>query len=559
MREMPNNLRGENIYYRDLCFSGSGAELSELPWGQRFMWYGIKRVEPYEQHLNLVWIQSVPENAGLATVLSALESLLNKHETLRTRYHIDDFGHPKQEVIGKGKITVEIRDVDAEGVDPSNTAWAVWREFKNFHHDLARDFPVKVAVISQGNQPRLLVVGLSHIATDGWGVGRLREDLASFMDGGERCPENSVSTSWQPRDQLRYEQSPDALKRKSRTLEYLDTQFKKFPSTMFWWRRERSEQPRYWHGHLDSPALLPAVSKIYEAHKITPASAILAAFSVAIGCKACRNTCCLFVNYSNRDHRNVNSVANYVQSVPIEVDLAGSSFWRLMKAAHLAVLNSYKFAAYPHEERLELIRRVGNGRGIRIVEDCLFNSLWRLSGSDLKKQAHMDDRGVDLLAQPGAFNWKEGIDRGAIVYIETEPGSISLIADTKFVHPEEFEVILRLVESLLIRGAREDFNPNDLLVDHFLRRVPDPTWAYIDKCWINMEETQCLIAEVTGLEAVEAVAVSEGNGEDKILVAYLPEGRTKTELDKIRLRCLEALPRWRNAMVPHRFVVADRG
>lgn len=539
----------EKVYYRDVHFSGFGGEPSELPWGQRYMWNVIRIFQPRDQFLNLALIQSVPQGIDLETVLSALESLLNKHESLRTRYHVDEFGHPKQEVISSGKLSVEIRELATEEGEPSRVAEAVWQEFKYSCYNLTRDFPVKAAVITRGEIPHLLVIGLSHMAADGWGLRRVQDDLADSMGAGERSSDSSAPV-WQPRDQFRHEQSPVALRRMSRTLEYFSSQLENFPSTMFWSRREKTERPRYLSGYLDCPALLPAVSGIYKSHNVTPASAILAAFSLAIGHKTCREDCCLFVNYSNRDRRNAESVANYTQSVPVQIDLTESSFWRHMQAVHRAALNSYKFATCSPSERRELIRTISYRRGVRIMDDCLFNALWFASKEDLEEGANHDGQAIDPLAQPSTFTWKEGIERGAAMYIETQPGSLGLIADTKFFQPEEFEETLRLVESLLIKGAKEDFNPTDLLAFHS-RKIPGGAWSYVDNSWINLETTRRMIAEVTRLDFIDVAVLPEGDGEDKILVARLREVRTEMNIDEIRLRCLEALPQWRDVMVPH--------
>lgn len=548
MQSTPPDGSVERMRSKDIRFTGTASAPAMLPWGQRFMREAIRRVEPIDHHLNLAWSQEVPPGADLDTVCNALGALVSRHESLRTRYGVDDSGHPVQEVIGQGTFTVRIHELGT--ADLEDAASAAIQSLREQRYDLKQAPLCRATVIARDGQPRVLVIGLSHMVTDGWGARRIVDELTSFMDPSEVGAAGAPEVAWQPSDQIRYEQTQAALDRRDRSLDYLEGQFQKFPSTMFWQRRGKTEDPRYWSGSLDSPALLPAVAAMYRTHSVTPAPAILAAFSAVVGHVTCHDTCRMFVIQSNRNRRNMDSVANYSQTVPLGIALEGDSFWSLMKDTQSAMLNASRYAAYPPEKRFQLSEEIGERRGIRIAEDCVYNPQWWMTGPELAGQADSDDASTELLSRPGSFTWNKGADSGLVMYFGTSPTRLTITADTRFVAPEQFEPLLRLIEDIVVRGAREDFSPSEMLKRHPLE-MPDHQWAFIDNCWVSLEATRGMVSEATGAEAVAIETVHDQSGRE-CLSARITGSGSEIDLAEVRRRCLAVLPRWRGAMVPHR-------
>jgi hypothetical protein len=508
----------------------------------------IKRVEPVDQHLNLIWTQPVPGDADLETVCDALASLIGRHESLRTRYDVDDAGRPRQEVIGQGTMVVDVHEVGRDGLDEAVTGAA--KKFREDRYDLARVPLLRATVLTQDDRPRLMVMGMSHMVTDGWGLGRIRKELSAFLDPRSRGLPATDAVVWQPSDQLRYERTSSAQEQSARALDYLADRFRDFPATMFWRSHERVEQPRYWSGRLDSPSLLAAAAAIYKSHRVTPSSSIFAAFSLVVARLTCHDESRMFVVHSNRNQRNMHSVANYSQTLPVGVDTRNKSFWGVMKDAHRALLNAYRYASYPPDEQLRVRAEAERSRGIRIAEDCVYNPGWALTGPQLEKHVESGSKLDEILSRPSSFSWGEGADRGLVMYLATSPNRLALTADTKFVAPERFETLLRLVEGLLLRGAKEDFDPDEALA-HCGEERPGDGWVFVDGCWVSIEATRAMVAQATGAASVELTTVP-GTGGGVLLSARM-SGDASVNVEETRRRCLEVLPRWRGAMVPHRF------
>ncbi|MFC3495854.1 condensation domain-containing protein [Glycomyces rhizosphaerae] len=533
---------------KDISFTGTALAPAMLPWGQRFMREAIRRVEPIDHHLNLAWSQEVPPGADLDAVCNALGALVSRHESLRTRYGVDGSGHPVQEVIGQGAFTVRIHELGT--ADLEDAASAAIQSFRDQRYDLKQAPLLRATVIARDGRPRVLVIGLSHMVTDGWGARRIVDELTGFMDPGEVGAAGAPEVTWQPSDQIRHEQTQAATNRRDRSLDYLEGQFQNFPSTMFWQRQGKTEDPRYWSGSLHSPALLPAVAAMYRTHSVTPAPAILAAFSAVVGHVTCHDTCRMFVIQSNRNRRNMDSVANYSQTVPLGIELNSDSFWSLTKDTQSAMLNASRFASYPPETRFQLSEDIGERRGIRIAEDCVYNPQWWMTGPELARLADSGDAAAELPARSGTFTWNKGADSGLVMYFGTSPTGLTITADTRFVAPEQFEPLLRLVEDIVVRGAKEDFSPSEMLERH-PREIPDHEWAFIDNCWVSLEATRGMVAEATGAVAVDIETVRDQDGRE-CLSALISGSASEMSLGEVRTRCLAVLPRWRSAMVPHR-------
>jgi hypothetical protein len=163
-----------------------------------------------------------------------------------------------------------------------------------------------------------------------------------------------------------------------------------------------------------------------------------------------------------------------------------------------------------------------------------------------------------VASEPSTFRWREGIERGgAIVYIEARyPDTLTLLADTRFISPDEFEDILRTVERLLVEGVGRNYNPLDLLSDSGIEEaVFDDSWDYLDHSWVNLDSTRQMISVEMGIDDVRVTVVKDMDGVDR-LVASLPQRISKgsASAEALRQACFCALPRWRNAMIPHRFI-----
>ncbi len=532
------------------------SESMDTSWGQQAIWEIIAGVAPHDEHTNLELVVPGPVRGGLPFVLDVLRLVIAEHDSLRTRYEFAEPDHLRQRLVERASLPVEIWDVTCG--DALAVAEKMRHRFHNESYDITSGLPIRAGVVMRNDVPSFLVLGLSHMVTDGWGLQVLMDELKELFDSPPRNadPTRLNSVRWQPRDQVELESSPAAVKRKERSVGFLASQLRAFPSAMFPVPSYPDRKPRHLWGHFVSDALGAAARTIAGRRRVSSTAAILAAFSVVLSYKARRDSCCLFIGFANRQPQSMSAIGPYMQSVPLRVGASGSSLWEIIKSTHREAMRAYRFAQYPPGERREVWDEVNNARGIEVTQEFFFNSLV-VSAAASVDDAEPSGR-LDAPAE-SSLTWRTGLERGGTkLYVGVQSTSeLDFIADVRFFSPEEVEAILRAVELLLVEGAKKDVDPLHLLSMAGISRLPlGAGWEYIDHCWTDMRATRQLIIEALDVADCALVPV-RGDDDNATLVAYVFSRSADLSPGEARTACFRLLPRWVAAMVPHYFVMCE--
>jgi amino acid adenylation domain-containing protein len=163
-RNLPSNLLEAN----------AGSEIIHHPMshGQRALWF-IYQMARDSSAYNIMYAAQVPAGFDRAAFQRAFQSLLDRHETLRTTFAIAD-GHPVQQIHPSQKF--ELQTVDARG----------WQQEK-FDADLqaAADVPfdleqgpvLRVQLFERHGDHHVLLFTVHHIALDFWAFDLLLDEL----------------------------------------------------------------------------------------------------------------------------------------------------------------------------------------------------------------------------------------------------------------------------------------------------------------------------------------------------------------------------------------------
>ena len=119
----------------------------------------------------------------LTSLQKSFDSLLERHEVLRTNFIIDRDGNPRQKVrsITKHKFVLDYVDLSNENDIDELTKNNIYQE-SNFEFDLALDslFRVKLLKISKDDYVFNLV--MHHIISDGWSIKVLRNEIFTLYN-----------------------------------------------------------------------------------------------------------------------------------------------------------------------------------------------------------------------------------------------------------------------------------------------------------------------------------------------------------------------------------------
>ncbi|HZD74130.1 MAG TPA: condensation domain-containing protein [Actinomycetota bacterium] len=498
---------------------------------------------------------AVPEGASLRDLTDAVETLVERHESLRTTYRADK---PVQVVHAPRPVSLEQLPVShpeaVTAVVEEAKARLTRRRF-----DLVHEFPLRAAV-ALCPVPVSVVLAFNHIALDGVSLEILTEELTELLRRRvEGTAQPLAPVTHQPLDQAAYEQSGQGRKLAAEALRYWEEQLTGMPSRVFPAEAASTEQQLY-EVVMESEGLSAAAGWLGRRHR--GATAVwLAAFSALLGISTGRDRCAVLTVSANRlTEATLRAVGCFAQPVPMTVDLSGDpSFSELVERARLAATRAYCHGQYAHAEMKALERLHAVRRGVHFALLPVFN--FQLDGGAANARAFgpAEDPGSPPAVPPREEAPRvKAIAAGGrdLFVLSVAPGSpacrVMLNCDaatvpyaTRFLqglaallvgvidHPD-----LRLSQV----GALSGVGPPEL----------GPDWALVDNCWVRLPAVAELLREHPG---VGAAAATLEPGDRRSLVAYVAaRGSVPTPAD-LREFALEALPARPAVIAPHRYVV----
>ncbi|MFD7660092.1 amino acid adenylation domain-containing protein [Actinosynnema sp. NPDC059797] len=159
-----------------------GARVAPLSFAQERLWF-IDAAAPGSATYNVPLLLNWRGTVDPAALRAALRSVVDRHEVLRTTYHLRD-GALVQEIGDTGEPDVEV--VDLSGVDGArDRARAEAAVLARRGFDLAARPPLRCAVWRGVPGGDLVLLVVHHIAVDGWSLPSLFADLAAAYDAVE--------------------------------------------------------------------------------------------------------------------------------------------------------------------------------------------------------------------------------------------------------------------------------------------------------------------------------------------------------------------------------------
>ncbi|MFC7310684.1 amino acid adenylation domain-containing protein [Streptomyces monticola] len=171
-----------------------------LSYAQQRLWF-LDRLEGPSTTYNLPIAVRLTGGLDLDALRSAVESLVHRHESLRTRFR-EGPGGAVQDIVpaDRAEVPLVVRDVPADALDT-----AIDRAARHVF-DLADDIPFRAELLRTGATEGVLLLCIHHIASDGWSLAPLVRDLCTAYaaahdgtaDGAAPLPMNYADyTLWQ--------------------------------------------------------------------------------------------------------------------------------------------------------------------------------------------------------------------------------------------------------------------------------------------------------------------------------------------------------------------------
>ncbi len=337
-------------------FEGDGSGVAELSWGQYEIWCVMRDKNDF---LPIGGVRALPPGQTVADVADGLRFIMSRHQSLRTRLRWSSEGQasegqaseglPKQEVHARGEIALEV--VDAGDRDPAEAAAAVVTRYMTTNFDYERDWPVRMAVITQHGAATHVAEIYCHLAMDGFGLAALRADLARHDRAG---PAPAPVTAMQPLEQVRWQRGPAGRRAHDASMRHFERLAAGAPDHQFSELADK-QQPRFWQVSYESPAGYLASRALAARLGLSTSSVLLAAYAMALSPLTASRSVAVALVVNNRFRPGfADSVSTLAQSFPCLIEVGDAPFEEVCRAG---------LARRTRGVQARLLRSGGQGRG----------------------------------------------------------------------------------------------------------------------------------------------------------------------------------------------------
>ena len=527
------------------------------------------------------WPLSLPPGTTLPDIAAALEVLMSRHESLRTRYPADR--EPVQRVARSGELVVDVYEASEEPADSAALTMELIRRLRSSEFDLTAELPLRVAVARSRGVPAAAVIVYSHAAVDFASMALIDRQFVALVSDPVRRVSGSPGREplgHQPLDQAADERSERGRRRTAAALRGWEASLRSMPQCMYAvpaadavrgpGRRVSGGPASCW---LWSPAAALALPHITARTGANPQQAVFAALCVMLAWRTGHETCALPVMASNRYHRRLRDyVGNLAQECIVSVDVRAQGLDDVVRRTGAAILRGTRHSLVEVSAMQRVMERVEHDRGITIDRYCVFNDLSVLLGDTEIRPPASDpaEAGRALPRSRIARLLEPPPDQLLLVMLQQVDGEMilgALTRDANRVPPGDLEALLRGVELLLVAAAPGDVDLSRIGDVAGAQPVPrGPQWLRIDASWVELPEVQRLVEDALPGPAA-AFAVPDAHGEPA-LVAYLADGDEIRTPAQAHRACMSVLAGTRKleppggirytAMAPGRYVICDR-
>jgi hypothetical protein len=431
-------------------FEGEGSGIEELTWGQFAGWRSMQVVGVTE------WTggtMPLPAGTTVQDITTMLGFIMSRHQSLRTRLLVDGDGPPKQALSASGEITFEVYDDDGS---PERQAAAIRARYEAAPWDPVTDWPVRMAVVADGDRAVHFVALYCHMVIDGYGFEALGADLANLdpATGRQLAPVRGV----QPLELARAQRGREARRHHNASLRYWERHLRTIEPQRLPERPPQEE--RWWEATLTTPATQLALGAIAERTKVHTGTILLAAYAVMLGRLSGQATGVFRIVVSNRFRPGfAESVSNLAEAGLAVIETADGTFDEVLARTWKSLLTAGMHAYYHPRDLWALLDRVSAERGVELDTLCYFNDRRRSAAQAPADPAPTPEQ-ITAARPQSTLRWgprSNEWDATCFLHVDAAGDAIDLTwrVDTAHVSPQMLEDCLRGIESLVVTAALE--------------------------------------------------------------------------------------------------------
>ncbi|WP_433731100.1 non-ribosomal peptide synthase/polyketide synthase [Nocardia sp. CA-129566] len=341
----------------------SGTAPVPLSLAQQRMWV-VNRLAPDSSAYHIPAALRLTGALDIAALDSAIRDVIERHETLRTRYPDTEPG-PVQEVLSVADLSFALTPIPVSRRDIN----ARIDEFVSAGFDITAAVPVRAALLRTDIDEHLLVVVLHHISADGYSVAPMTRDLmraylartAGHTPDWAPLPIQYADYSQWQRTVLGSDGDPDSLL--SRQLGYWTTELAALPEVL----PLPTDRPRPPRRNMRGAAvdfevdaeLTARLDTIARAHGTTLFTLIHSAFAVLLGKLSGTTDIAIGAPVAGRGERELDElIGMFVNTVVLRTEVDGrTGFADLLRQARDRDIAALSHADVPFEQVVDAMGR----------------------------------------------------------------------------------------------------------------------------------------------------------------------------------------------------------
>ncbi len=161
----------------------TGLKHIALSSAQRRLWL-LDQLDGSSAHTNMAFALALRGQLDDAALQSAFAGLLERHQSLRSCFAVDEQGEPYQSIQPATGFAVDVADISALPRAEQEAALDAARRAEVARHfDLGRDLLLAARLLRLGDDEHQLLITIHHIASDGWSMAILVREFCAFYGG----------------------------------------------------------------------------------------------------------------------------------------------------------------------------------------------------------------------------------------------------------------------------------------------------------------------------------------------------------------------------------------
>ncbi|GAA3815177.1 hypothetical protein GCM10023083_56620 [Streptomyces phyllanthi] len=398
----------------------------------------------------------IPSGIDLDTVIEAVRELISRHQTLRTRFYVDENGTPRQATAGHGNLRLEVYETD--GTELS--------EFTRRVSDSISETPftppeisVRPAIVTQGGTPSRAVLSIFHMAIDSWGLNRLAKDfeqvlqaLASKAD----LPPRDILTH--PSERVDFERTSAGMGRSAASVRYWEEQLGLFARDCAPEARNAPEHPQFREVWINSQAL--SVASRAVAHTLgVSVNAVFTGLAAHLLSERTGHPGVGFLvfNHNRYGRKWAAMYGTLTQNFPLYVAVDGRPLVDVIRTVHPLISKGIFYGQYDPDDLASAMAELSERRGFMPDISCAVNIMAEasdaagdLSGDPAEPARAAQEALPATKVYQGAGLEHEDMNFYLSVSSRTGDTTAYLRANTKMFSSGDIEAFLRSMEQSLV-------------------------------------------------------------------------------------------------------------